>query len=386
MKLKELSIPAYFVNDTLNPSLWENDELILKVRYKLLQIAKNFIDTLKVKELNLVDITISGSNVGYNYSDYSDIDLHIIVDAPDDEELDDYYNAKKSQFNFKYDLKIKGIPVEVYVQKSSQPHVSAGIFSVLDDEWIQQPTKDNNDVSERDVKSKARNYSQLINQAIKSNNLSKAKETMEDIRRLRKAGLEAGGENSVENLAFKLLRNRGKIEKLSKYIDKLQGQELSLGEQMKISDIVKEDATAAMKVKSVNGDKAVIDQNGADIEVKTSDLVPNPTNPNELQLKSDPSAIKPGSTVTSTSNPTLENQEEDEEESDLMASGNNYDISGDPTDEWMGSKLGHGVVDGKWERSARGAMTNRDPVSFSPVHKLAESDELYKWLTIAGLK
>ena len=53
---------------------------------------------------------------------------------------------------------------------------------------------------------------------------------MEDIYRLRKAGLEAGGEGSVENLAFKLLRARGTIDKLRKFIDKLQSSELSLKE------------------------------------------------------------------------------------------------------------------------------------------------------------
>ena len=54
---------------------------------------------------------------------------------------------------------------------------------------------------------------------------------MADIRRLRQAGLEEAGEYSVENLAFKLLRARGKIDKFRRYINKLQSAELSLGEQ-----------------------------------------------------------------------------------------------------------------------------------------------------------
>ena len=69
---------------------------------------------LKVKKLNLKDITISGSNVSYGYSEYSDIDLHLIVDFPEDEELRDYFNSKKNEFNNKYDFKLKGIEVEVY--------------------------------------------------------------------------------------------------------------------------------------------------------------------------------------------------------------------------------------------------------------------------------
>jgi hypothetical protein len=65
---------------------------------------------------------------------------------------------------------------------------------------------------------------------MRSGDLAKCKEAMEDLKRLRKAGLEANGEQSVENLAFKLLRARGQIGKLSKYITKLESAELSLGE------------------------------------------------------------------------------------------------------------------------------------------------------------
>jgi hypothetical protein len=66
---------------------------------------------------------------------------------------------------------------------------------------------------------------------MRANDLNTARETMADIRKLRQAGLESGGEYSVENLAFKLLRARGKIDKFRRHINKLQSAELSLGEQ-----------------------------------------------------------------------------------------------------------------------------------------------------------
>ena len=66
---------------------------------------------------------------------------------------------------------------------------------------------------------------------MRANDLNKAKETMAEIRRLRQAGLELGGEYSVENLAFKLLRARGKLDKFRRHINKLQSASLSLGEQ-----------------------------------------------------------------------------------------------------------------------------------------------------------
>ena len=52
-------------HNTLNPSLWEGTELKLEIRYKLLQIARHFIDYINIPNLDLADITISGSNASY---------------------------------------------------------------------------------------------------------------------------------------------------------------------------------------------------------------------------------------------------------------------------------------------------------------------------------
>lgn len=231
MKFNELSAQAIPFHDTLNPVLWEENHLKTEIRYKLLLIAKHFSQFLKVKQLNLKDITISGSNAAYGYSKYSDIDLHLVVDIPyNDTNLPELYAAKKNQYNVKYNVTIKGIDVELYVQDSKQPHHSAGIYSIMNDKWISEPKHQAPKVSEAEVKSKARNYAGRINQALNSSDLETAEETMENIRRLRQAGLDKGGEYSVENLAFKLLRARGHIEKLYKHIDKLQGAALSLRE------------------------------------------------------------------------------------------------------------------------------------------------------------
>ena len=220
-------IQPFTTNDTLNPVLWDNDTLKPLVRFKLLSIAKDFIKSLKVPNLKLQDITISGSNAGYGYSKYSDIDLHLIVDV-DNEELEDYYNAKKTLYNIKYNITVKDIPVEVYVQKASQPHYSAGIYSILDNKWIHQPGKETTNVDIDMVKQKAKDYAASIKQALKSNNLEIATTALDDIGRLRKAGLEAGGEQSLENYAFKLIRSTGLVDKLRKYVDRLKTDELSL--------------------------------------------------------------------------------------------------------------------------------------------------------------
>lgn len=229
MKFTELSIAPIAHNTELNPKLWDNNKLVPEIRLQLMKIAKHFADYLEVKQLNLKDITISGSNAAYGYSDSSDLDLHLVaVVDPSNAAL---YDAKKNVYNSKYNIKIKGIDVELYVQDSNQQHHSAGIYSVLKDKWLSEPKQQAPSATHQEVKSKARNYAGRINQALKSNNLAQAKDTMANIRRLRQAGLESGGEGSVENLAFKLLRARGQIDKLRKYIDKLESASLSIGEQ-----------------------------------------------------------------------------------------------------------------------------------------------------------
>ena len=227
MQFSELSINPVSHHTELNPVLWQDHRLRPEAKHQLLKIARHFQDFVNTP-LKIRDITISGSNAGYNYSEYSDIDLHLVVDAVGQEEL---FSAKKNSYNFTYDIKIHNIPVELYIQPANQTHHSAGIYSVMHDRWISEPKEQTPMVDARDIKSKARNYAGQINQALRSNNLEKCKQTMEELYRLRKAGLEAGGEHSIENLAFKLLRARGQIDKLRKYINKLESAELSLGEQ-----------------------------------------------------------------------------------------------------------------------------------------------------------
>jgi hypothetical protein len=228
----EESIKPVVYHDTLNPKLWDNNQLITEVRYKLMAIAMHFAKFLNVPELNLRDVTISGSNAAYGYADSSDLDLHLVVNMPADHpELAELYSAKKNEYNYTHDITIKGIDVELYVQDVQQPHRSAGIYSLLKDTWVSKPKHQPPTIKDQDVTKKARNYSARINAAMRSNDLNKCKETMAEIRKLRQSGLEQGGEYSVENLAFKLLRARGKIDKFRRFMNKLQSAELSLGEQ-----------------------------------------------------------------------------------------------------------------------------------------------------------
>jgi hypothetical protein len=226
MQIQELSIDPNPHHHELNPVLWDNNHLRTEVRFKLIKIARHFAEYLNVPRLHLKDVTLSGSSAGYNYSSYSDIDLHLVVSKTDGN--DELFTAKKNLYNSEHKLAIDNIPVELYVQPADQKHHSAGIYSVLDNQWLVEPVHEEPTINPKDIKAKARNYAGKINSAIRSNDLAKCRKAMDDLKRLRKAGLESNGEQSVENLAFKLLRARGQIDKLRKYIVKLESDKLSL--------------------------------------------------------------------------------------------------------------------------------------------------------------
>jgi hypothetical protein len=129
-------------HNRLNRRLWGRDEHLLPdVRDKLLEIAEDFREFLGVDDLRVQDITLSGSNAAYNYTNNSDIDLHLVVDMPDDPVYQELFNAKKYQYNNEHNLVIGGADVELYVQAADQPHVSQGIYSVRDGKWIQVPRR-----------------------------------------------------------------------------------------------------------------------------------------------------------------------------------------------------------------------------------------------------
>lgn len=221
---------AVIFHDTLNPALWKNNELKPQIRLKLLEIAKHFIDFIDIPKLNLRDITISGSNAAFTYTKHSDLDLHLIVDMDSSQSnyLKSLFDAKKNQYNFNHDIKVKGIDVEVYVQDSEQTHHSAGIYSVLDNKWISEPKLERMNINDDDVKDKVNNYTDKIQQVLGSKNIDQAKAIKDEIAKIRKAGLDRAGEFSVENLTFKVLRARGLIDRLRQHIYNLEDEQLSL--------------------------------------------------------------------------------------------------------------------------------------------------------------
>jgi hypothetical protein len=219
-------------NDHLNPRLWDSTEhLRPEVKAQLLLIAEDFREFLGVTDLDLEDITISGSNAAYTYTPNSDIDLHLVVNMPDDEVYRELFDAKKFQYNEQHNIKIGGYDVELYVQSADQPHISQGIYSVLKDDWVQVPRRRRAEVDDMSTKNKYEKVGTQIERAVKSGNLKRITQLAEKIKKMRQTGLEQHGEFGPENLAFKMLRKQGLIKQLYDARNAAKDRALSLKEK-----------------------------------------------------------------------------------------------------------------------------------------------------------
>ena len=230
-EFEQLNLAVNF-HDELNPRLWKGDRLQSDVRVALMRIANNFKDFLGVDMFDVVDITVSGSNAAFTYTPHSDIDLHLVVMIPDEHEseLKELFTAKKYQYNDQHDIKIRGYDVELYVQDAEDAHHSMGIYSVLHDRWVKEPKRQRAQVDDIEVQEKYRCVKHRINQAIVSDNHDSVVKLWTAIKQMRSTGLASGGEFSPENLAFKILRADGSLEKLRKHMGSLEDQGLSLTE------------------------------------------------------------------------------------------------------------------------------------------------------------
>lgn len=233
-----LELDAYNLDDAvkfhnrLNPRLWTKDEhLQPQVRERLLEIADDFRQFLGVKDLAVQDITISGSNAAYTYTPNSDIDLHLVVDMPDDEVYRELFAAKKYQYNDEHDIKIGGADVELYVQDSTEPHISQGLYSVRDNQWLRVPKRVKSVMDDSSTRHKFESVGRAIERAVKSGDPAKMTRLINKIKRMRQTGLENHGEFGPENLTFKLLRNQGLIKQLYTARTAAHDQEFSLTEQ-----------------------------------------------------------------------------------------------------------------------------------------------------------
>lgn len=241
MKKVNKILKSFSFQETLNPKIWDNPtyaknaEMKDKIRNGLLKIADNFIEFLG-DDVFVDDIILTGSLANYNWSEYSDFDLHILIDFNqygDDENLyKELFDLKKQLYNDKHNITILGFEVELYAQDSKEEHYSSGVFSVMENEWIVEPSKIEVIVDRNALKEKIKLWTDKIDLAIKSatdeNDLSYIDKIKDKIKKYRQIGLGKEGETSYENLVFKFLRRSGYMEKIFKTKNKISDKELSI--------------------------------------------------------------------------------------------------------------------------------------------------------------
>ena len=217
----------------LNSKFWnENKELDKEVKDKLLEIANAWAEYANIEAKDIKDVYLLGGNCNYNYTKYSDLDIHLVIDMDkiscDRDLLFLYYMDKKNIWGENHDITVKGYPVEIFAQDyKDEPKIGQGVYSLKYEKWIQEPTRE--DVTRykaSQIKHKVIFYTALINKALKGKmSLDEIAKLKEKIRLMRKAGIEKGGEYSFENLVFKEIRNRNLLTKLNNYkkekIDKM---------------------------------------------------------------------------------------------------------------------------------------------------------------------
>ncbi len=223
----------------LDPQFWnENMELREEVAQRLLQIANDFIEDLEV-DFQRYDIRLTGSLANYNWSQYSDLDVHIVVNFAkidsDEKVVKAFFDAARLRWNDKHDIMIYDHEVEIYVEDLNEEHISSGVYSILRHEWVVEPDAQEVDIDHVTARKKSDNIMtqiNLIQKMVKRKPLAalgSIERLQGKIKTMRKQGLQgAAREYSAENIAFKILRREEALKLLSDMRDQAYDAAFSL--------------------------------------------------------------------------------------------------------------------------------------------------------------
>jgi len=219
------NLMAFDIQPDLNQKLWDGDKGVRAgVKGALLAVVEEFLEGLDL-DLNIEDIIVTGSIANYNWSKFSDIDIHIVLDFEminDNREMvKKFFDAVRANWNKLHNIFVKGHEVEIYVQDMREPHFSTGVYSLENDQWLVKPKKVKPHIDKETATKKMKHIAREINKLSLlydnkqyERSFELAERLKEKIKRMRRSGLEKTGIYSPENLAFKMLRRSGDIEQL----------------------------------------------------------------------------------------------------------------------------------------------------------------------------
>ena len=244
---KDLRIPkevldSFQLKPSLNPEFWDREVLKSDIRDQLMLIAEEFFDGLNSPE-NLVikDVIFTGSLANYNWSKFSDVDMHVIVDFETidtkEEFIKQLFDSYKNLWNKNHDITIKGYDVELYLQDIRETLSANAVYSIKRNKWVLKPEKEKLKINRNIIKKKALSFIDKLKDVKKAyaegdyqKALDKSQELKDKIKKYRKSGLESGGEFSLENLVFKVLRRTPYMEVLNDINSKSYDQIMSIQE------------------------------------------------------------------------------------------------------------------------------------------------------------
>jgi len=232
-------LASFKTQETLNPDVFTNEVMNEDIKKRLAEIADDFVAGIDF-DLQVDDITLTGSLANYNWSKYSDFDLHLLVDFSaidsDQDMVKQYFQDLKALWNIKHNIFLKGFEVEVYIQNTNEEHISTGVYSINTDEWLARPVKESHEIDTYNIEKKADDFSFQIDRAsalLDDDKLSDALDAIDrlrqKVRNMRSIGLaKEDGAYSVENLAFKTLRRSMELDRLATLKNKAYDRQMSI--------------------------------------------------------------------------------------------------------------------------------------------------------------
>jgi Mg2+ and Co2+ transporter CorA len=132
-------------------------------------------------------------------------------------------DAKTRNWNADHDITVKGYDVELYIQERKEPHHSTGVYSLTKDKWLKKPVKDIVELNRPHIEEKYKKIVDIVSDIEDKFTEGGDMQTVVDrikrlkrrLRKMRKNGLETGGEFSTENVVYKLLRRQNIMKTLS---------------------------------------------------------------------------------------------------------------------------------------------------------------------------
>ncbi len=230
----DINMSSFIPKKKLNKNIWKNDTIDSKLRLHLLDISTDFIKYIGLSHVKPIDIILTGSLCNYNWSKFSDLDIHIIFDFTDinaDVKLvREYFNLKKNEWNNDHNLlTIFGFKVEFYVEDIGQTKCNSGKYSLFKNKWLCKPNakikKGLSVISEDNIKELSSylmsiidEFEEIVNKTTNVRLLNKILDVIylfiSILKGIRTYDLDKNGEMSVGNITYKVLRRTNYLNKI----------------------------------------------------------------------------------------------------------------------------------------------------------------------------